>query len=162
MTGPVPAGFGPASLAWCAERGVDPAAVAAARAAAWDEGVAAAAVACRPVLAARLVEARWTLAAAAADGLGCWVLRRRGLRLIHSLSREDGAVWAHVSLSRADRVMPAWEQVRDVWRLLYPETAGVVVIPPAASHVDHAEVAHVWGNLDRPAVPDFSHGLGTI
>lgn len=74
--------------------------------------------------------------------------------------RVDGDVWAHVSLSRADRVMPAWEQVWDV--LLYPETAGVVVIPAAASHVSYAEVAHVWGNLDRPAVPDFSHGLGTI
>lgn len=162
MTALGPAGLPPAARALCAELGVDPEAVVAAREAAWDEGVAAAVEASRPALAARLVEARWTLASAAADGLGCWVLRRRGLRLIHSLSREDGALWAHVSLSRADRVMPSWEQVRDVWRLLYPETAGVVVIPPAASHVSRAEVAHVWGNLERPAVTDFSHGLGTI
>lgn len=162
MTGPGAAGLSLAMRALCVELGVDPEAVVGARDGCWDEGVAAAVVACRPVLTARLLGGRWRLVRSGSDGLGCWVLARRGLRLIHSLSREDGALWAHVSLSRADGVMPSWEQVRDVWRLLYPETAGVVVVPPAESHVSHAEVAHVWGNLERPAVPDFSHGLGTI
>jgi hypothetical protein len=58
--------------------------------------------------------------------------------------------------------MPTWGQARDVWRLLYPTVLGVIVIPPEDRHINLAEVAHVWGNLDRPAVPDFTHGMGTI
>jgi hypothetical protein len=85
------------------------------------------------------------------------------MRMIHSIAREeDGHVWAHVSVSRRDGVMPTWDQARDVWRLIYPTVLGVVVVPPEDKHVDLAEVAHVWGNLDVPALPDFTHGLGTI
>ena len=114
-------------------------------------------------LAPILVRNRWQPLYAVEDGLGAWELPRKGLRMIHSIAREtDGCVWAHLSLSRRDRVMPTWEQLRDVWRLLYPDVLAVVVIPPAADHVNIAEVAHAWANLDRPAVPDFTHGLGSI
>jgi hypothetical protein len=105
----------------------------------------------------------WEQQTEADDGLGCWDQKTYGFRLIHSIARElDGDVWAHVSMSRRDRLMPNWRQVRDVWRLCYPELIAVVVIAPEAKHVNLAEVAHVWGNLSRPAVPDFTHGLGTI
>lgn len=115
----------------------------------------------------RLQAARWELRFEGADGLGCWDfcwdLPRKGLRLIHSIAREeDGFPWAHVSVSRRSQVMPTWEQTRDVWRLIYPDVTGVVVIPPATQHVNLAEVSHVWGNLSQPAVPDFTHGLGSI
>jgi hypothetical protein len=114
-------------------------------------------------LAPILVRNRWQPIYAGEDGLGAWELLRKGLRLIHSIAREtDGCVWAHLSLSRRDRKMPTWEQLRDVWRLLYPDVLAVVVIPPAAQHVNIAEVAHAWANLDRPAVPDFTHGLDSI
>ena len=157
-----PGALSAAELAWLARAGIDPAAFVAARSAAFDAGVAERLDASVATLASRLAGAGWIQLYPGADGLGAWLLRKRGLRLIHSLAREDGDIWAHVSLSRADRVMPTWEQIRDAWRLLYPETAGVVVIPAATSHVNLGEVAHVWGNLDRPAVPEFSHGLGTI
>jgi hypothetical protein len=115
---------------------------------------------CVPILRAN----RWECRFPGADGLGCWDRRGKfGMRLIHSIAREtDGDVWSHLSLSRSDGVMPTWEQTRDVWRLLFDQIAGVIVIPPASSHVSIAEVAHVWGNLSRPTVPDFTHGLPTI
>jgi hypothetical protein len=107
----------------------------------------------------------WQVVFPGEDGLGCWD-KKRGryqLRLIHSIARElDGDVWAHLSVSRRDGVLPTWDQARDVWRLLYPDITGVVVIPPETDHVNLGEVAHIWGDLTRPAVPDFTHGLKTI
>lgn len=111
----------------------------------------------------RMESLGWVLRMDGADGLGCWDRPKRGLRLIHSLAREgDGNVWGHVSVSRRDRVMPTWEQTADVWRLVYADVYGVIVVAPDSHHVNIAEVAHVWGNLSAPTVPDFTHGLGTI
>ena len=115
---------------------------------------------CTPILIAN----RWGPIYEGEDGLGAW--RRTGkygLRLIHSIAREDdGDVWTHLSLSRADKIMPTWEQTRDVWRLLFDQLVGVIVIPTADRHVSIAEVAHVWGDMSRPTVPDFTRGLASI
>lgn len=107
--------------------------------------------------------AGWYSVMAADDGLGCWDHPRLQRRFIHSIARElDHEVWAHVSLSRWDKRMPTWEQVRDIWRLLYPDTTGIVVIPPEDKHVNLAEVAHVWGCLTATPLPDFTRGGRTI
>ena len=58
--------------------------------------------------------------------------------------------------------MPTWEHTRDAWRLLYPDIAGVVVVPPKSKHVNIAEVAHVWGCLTKLTVPDFTQGGDSI
>lgn len=117
----------------------------------------------RPYAHDRLARAGWVLRADGEDGLGLFDQPKRGLRLIHSIARElDGDAWAHVSVSRRDRALPTWEQTRDVWWMIYPDALGVIVVAPESKHVNIAEVTHVWGNLSRPAVPDFTHGLGTI
>lgn len=109
----------------------------------------------------RLQLAGWQMRAEGEDGIG--LADRGSLRFIHSIARElDGKVWAHVSLSRRDRSMPEWSQVRDVWWAFYPDVAGVIVVAPQTEHVNKAEVAHVWGCLTERAVPDFTHGLATI
>lgn len=111
----------------------------------------------------RLQLGGWTCRTLGADGLGCWDHRRRNLRLIHSIARaDDGEVWAHVSVSRRDRVMPTWGQTRDAWWLIYDQVPGVIVVAPPQEHVDIAEVSHVWGCLTRRVVPDLSYGMGTI
>ncbi len=137
-----------------------------ARAAAWDDEIAGQ---CRLVEASAptvLRQHHWRPHYLGTDGLGCWEKRagrERGLAFVHSIAREaDGNAWAHLSLSRRDHCLPTWDQARDTWRLIYPALYGVIVIPPASHHVDLAEVLHVWGNLSAPAVPDFTHGLGTI
>ena len=111
----------------------------------------------------RLEACGWVQRVDAVDGLGCWDRPKNGLRLIHSLAREeDGNIWAHVSLSRRDRRMPSWEETADVWRLVYPDVYGVIVVAPESHHVNIAEVAHVWGNLSSQTVPDFTRGVGSI
>ncbi|MBA3654565.1 MAG: hypothetical protein H0W70_10270 [Actinobacteria bacterium] len=111
----------------------------------------------------RLARAGWLLRYEGEDGLGLLDQPKRNLRIIHSIAREqDGDVWAHLSLSRRDRTFPTWEQTRDAWWLIYPNLAGVIVVAPQTKHVNVAEVAHVCGNLSKPAVPDFTRGLGTI
>lgn len=113
----------------------------------------------------RLQRAGWKCETPGADGLGHWRNRGRRLALIHSVAVEDdGELWDHVSVSRADRTMPTWEQLRDVFHeVCGDEALGVVVIPPTSEHVNIHEVAHAWRRLtgSRP-LPDFTHGGATI
>ena len=114
---------------------------------------------------ARLQRNHWKVIHPSGDGLGQWEHRARGLALIHSVAVEqDGQVWEHVSLSRADGLMPTWEQLRDTFREVCGDDAlGIVVIPPKSEHVNIAEVAHAWRCLSqRRPVPDFTQGSGSI
>jgi hypothetical protein len=71
----------------------------------------------------------------------------------HSVARElDGGVWGHVSVSRQDRSLPSWQQVRDTGWLLYPGRFGIIVVAPQDKHVNISEVAHVVP-ARRSAVP---------
>ena len=92
-----------------------------------------------------------------ADGLGCWD-RTRSIqtRLVHSLHRyPDGNVRAHLSVSHRLGTLPAWEQVRDVQWLVYPDKAGLIVVAPPDEHYSIGEVAHVWTCLTGSPLPDF-------
>lgn len=96
------------------------------------------------------------------DGVGLWQLRRR-LRLLHSMAREDdGQVWAHVSVSNPANTMPTWHEVRDAGWLLYPGHHGIIVVAPQSTHVNIANVAHVWYCLTGLSCPDFTHGYSSI
>lgn len=116
------------------------------------------------VVEIRLKRGHWKLVTPGMDGLGAWEHRARGLGLIHSVSVEqDGELWEHVSLSRADGEMPGWEQVRDVFHeVAGPDALGIIVVPPKSEHVNLAEVAHVWRCLTRRPIPDFTRGVGSI
>lgn len=86
------------------------------------------------------------------------------LRIIVSVARElDGNVWAHVSASLAT-ALPGWVIMKRLKRdVLGEEACAVLVMPPASKHVDiHTFVHHLWGRLDGPTVPDFTHGTGSI
>lgn len=138
---------------------VDEAELAAHRARCWDTRCSALLAACRITGGPSLQRAGYFCRFDGRDGLGCWDNPKKGMRIIHSIELREGAHWGHVSLSRRDRVLPTWEQTRDAFRLIYPDRFGVVVIPPTEKHVDWGEVMHVWANLDKPAVPDFTwHG----
>ena len=113
---------------------------------------------------ARLRRHRWRQVTRGLDGLGAWQHGARGLGLIHSVAVEqDGEIWEHVSVSRADGAMPSWAQLRDTFREASGDDAlGVVVIPPKSEHVDISEVAHVWRCLTRRPLPDFTRGGRSI
>ena len=98
----------------------------------------------------------WKQREQGADGLGIWDQPRRELRILHSVCREpDGQVWAHLSLSRRDGILPGWYELRDAQRLLYPDHAGVIVVPPVDEHYSFSEVHHVWTCLTARPLPDF-------
>ena len=104
----------------------------------------------------RLGQAGWYLTAKSPIGLGSWQHYDKGIRLLHAVMREpDGMLWSHMSLSRADRQLPSWEQLRDAHWLLYPALIGVQVCAPPSSHYNFAEVTHMWTCLDKSPVPDF-------
>jgi hypothetical protein len=113
---------------------------------------------------ARMRRHRWRQVTPGRDGLGAWQHGARGLGLIHSIALEqDGQLWEHVSVSRADGELPTWAQLRDSFREVAGDDAlGIVVIPPKSEHVDIAEVGHVWHCLTRRPLPDFTRGGRSI
>jgi hypothetical protein len=115
-------------------------------------------------VAARLKRHRWEQVSRGGDGLGSWQHRARKLGLIHSIGVEqDGELWEHISISRADGILPSWEQVRDTFHeVAGPEALGIIVVPPKSEHVNLAEVAHVWRCLSKRPIPDFTRGSGSI
>lgn len=111
-----------------------------------------------------VLQAGWVCLHEGEDGLGQFRHEARGWVAIHSIAIEqDKEVWLHVSMSRRNKEMPPWRQVRDTWWEFAGNVRGLVVLAPPSDHVNLAEVAHAWGCLTNPdLLPDFSHGLGTI
>ena len=107
------------------------------------------------------------------------VLERRGdgysarvgqLRFIVSDAvEEDGRVWRHASVSRTDRQMPTYDDLR----LLKECTIGaartaIQVFPPADRHIDIAgradpaiQVLHLW-SPETDFLPDFARAGDSI
>jgi hypothetical protein len=89
-----------------------------------------------------------------------WYQTTDGLRVCVSMARErDSCCWLHVSISREKR-LPSWEElklVKDV--IIGPEKTALQVLPPKSKYVNkHAFCLHLWHNLDREVVPDFTRG----
>lgn len=76
----------------------------------------------------------------------------------------DRKRWLHVSVSRADRKIPTWEQMSQVKRLFIgDERTALQVMPPKAKHVNiHPGVLHMYVCLDGDVTPDFTAGGETI
>lgn len=109
------------------------------------------------------IPAGWVLRVPGADGLGCLDEPKRGLRVIHSIARQGGKVWLHVSVSRRDRCLPTWDQLRLVKDLFVgKDRTALQVLPPEADYVNKAEVLHLWCCLDGDVTPDFTAGTGSI
>lgn len=87
--------------------------------------------------------------------------RHRRLTVIFSVERErDGRRWVHVSVSRTDRFLPTWEDLKHVkaWTIGADKLA-IQILPPDAEFVNiHPGVLHLWHCLDGSPVPDFRHG----
>jgi hypothetical protein len=124
-----------------------------------------------------LRQAGWVRRQESFDGLGMWDHVRRQLRLICSIGRyDDGEIWAHVSVSRADRKVPSWEELRDVKEALFPDRVALQVLPPKSewytiqegSHSTpapkggYSEVLHLWVCLTKRLTPDFRGSAGTL
>lgn len=142
-----------------------------------DDDVKRARSTARVLRSPMLRQAGWVLRQEAFDGLGMWDHVRRQLRLICSIGRYgDGEIWAHVSVSRADRKVPTWDELREVKEALFPDRVALQVLPPKAEWYtiqdgDHstpapkggyAEVLHLWVCLTSRPTPDFRGSAGTL
>jgi hypothetical protein len=81
------------------------------------------------------------------------------LTVIVSVAREDdGRRWKHVSVSRRDRQLPSWGDMRKVKdAFVGPDAYAYQVFPPEALYVNiHPGVLHLWQCLDGQAIPEFS------
>lgn len=103
----------------------------------------------------------WRYLQRGADGL--LALAASGVRVIASGDRFDGERWLHVSVSRPAG-LPSYADLVQVKRtFIGDERYAYQVFAPVSTHVNIAEVLHLWASLDRPCpLPDFTHGFETI
>lgn len=93
-----------------------------------------------------------------------YVSKRFKLFVISSKSKElDGYVWQHVSVSRLDRKMPTYEQLKLVKsHFIGDDKMAIQCFPPISNHVNiHKTCLHLW-SCEKDIIPDFTHGMGMI
>ena len=87
------------------------------------------------------------------------------VRVILNVMRySDGKAWAHLSMSRRDKKLPTWEQLREAKDLfLGKKRKAIQVLPPEDQYVNHNPgVLHLFCCLDdNDPLPDF-RVLGTL
>lgn len=96
--------------------------------------------------------------------------RFHDLFIICSESKEDDKRWwRHASVSRRDRQMPTYDDMKTLKRITMPDLVAYQLFMPTDKHIDLAgsgarpvQVLHLWACLDGPVTPDFSSGTGSI
>lgn len=89
---------------------------------------------------------------------------RRGFTVILNVLRyDDGKKWAHFSMSRRDRKIPSWDELRWAKEIfLGKNRKAIQVLPPESEYVNHHPgVLHLFACLDDDGLPDFRVG-GTL
>lgn len=114
----------------------------------------------------RVLPAGWRRRSPLTSRTEVWDNDGAGLRVIYSESKQDDdRWWAHVSLSRRDREVPTWEQVREVKQLFVGDAEAYIVLPPPERYVNqHEGVLHLFACRDAPTgvLPDFTQGTGSL
>jgi len=96
--------------------------------------------------------------------------RRGYINVLMSVDHEDdGNDWIHVSASGLRATpgswfLPSWEDMKRVKHDFLGDNWAYVVFPSEKQYVNHnPHVLHLYARLDgKSALPDFTHGLGTI
>lgn len=75
----------------------------------------------------------------------------------------EGDMWLHVSCSHKDK-LPKWKEISEVKKIFIgPDKKAIQVFPAESEHVNIMPYClHLWHNLDRDVLPDFTMGMGTI
>jgi hypothetical protein len=100
---------------------------------------------------------------ASADHYAKAFASNNGLRVLITYDQYDGQKWAHISMSRSDR-LPSWADVRKVKDLFIgSDEKAIMVLPPDSEYVNaHPFCFHLFCNLDSDPLPDFTRGLGIL
>lgn len=86
-----------------------------------------------------------------------------GLLVVVSEAEIDGYNWRHVSCSHKNK-LPKWKELREVKDIFIGKNKRAIqVLPPEKEYVNiHNYCLHLWCNLDRDILPDFTMGTGMI
>lgn len=98
----------------------------------------------------RVLPAGWLVESAYGDGHGARFVSSEGLCVVASVHEEaDGRLWAHVSVSRADR-LPSWEDLKWIKDLFIGRhRPAYQVLPRAEAFVSiHPFCLHLWTPVD--------------
>lgn len=94
-----------------------------------------------------------------------WAMLRRDRTssVIVSCDLQGGDEWVHASIAHDDR-MPTYEDLTQLHRAVFGDGWAYQVFAPPTEHVNiHEYALHLFGRLDgKPALPDFTDGMGTI
>jgi len=81
------------------------------------------------------------------------------LRVFEDVSpKDDGKLWLHISVSRANQKMPTWEDLQEARRLFIGEHRECYMdFPPKERYVNIGNVLHLWCCMDQPdgVLPHF-------
>ena len=89
----------------------------------------------------------------------------RHLKFIVADEVHRGRRWRHATVSRRDRKMPTYEDLKNCKRLtIGDERMAVQIFPEAEKHMDFSEsvgveVLHLWSPEDAGVLPDFRLAL---
>lgn len=89
--------------------------------------------------------------------------KKNGVQVIVSTERHLDERWLHVSLSKRNR-LPSWKNLKEVKDIFigYDKKA-IMVLPEDSEYVNfHPYCLHLFCNLDRDPLPDFTGGTGMI
>lgn len=86
-----------------------------------------------------------------------------GLMVLVSENIYENELWRHVSLSFHNK-LPKWKDLREVKDIFIgKDKKAIQVFPKEEEYVNiHPYVLHLWSNLERDPLPDFTMGLGMI
>lgn len=96
------------------------------------------------------------------DGWKYLALDGSGSVIVTVCDQDDGHDWIHASVAWVDH-MPTYADLKWLHAAVFPGWA-YQLFAPETDHVNiHEYALHLFGRLDgSPALPDFTHGSGSI
>lgn len=83
--------------------------------------------------------------------------------VIVTCAEQGNDEWVHASIAKRDE-MPTYADLKLLHAAVFGEGWAYQIFAPPSEHVNiHEHALHLFGRLDgAPALPDFTHGSGSI
>ncbi len=83
--------------------------------------------------------------------------------IVTCADQDDGLDWIHASIAHTDR-MPTYADLKLLHAAVFGDGWAYQVFAPPSDHVNiHEYALHLWGRADgKPALPDFTRGMGSV
>jgi len=83
--------------------------------------------------------------------------------IVSCAGHDDGEEWVHASIAHT-HAMPTYDDLKRLHLAVFVDGWAYQVFAPPSDHVNiHNYALHLWGRLDgKPALPDFTQGMGSV